>query len=66
MKRWRHLIIAIGLVPGISVYAMACLYLSGFIVGLHWALDLAFFFCAGLVWLYPAAMVVRWLAANES
>jgi hypothetical protein len=28
MKRWRHLIVAIGLVPSISVYVMACLYIS--------------------------------------
>lgn len=66
MKRWRHLIVAIGLVPSISVYVMACLYISGFVVGLHWASDLAFFICAGLVWLYPAALVVRWLAVTES
>ena len=66
MKRWRHLIVAIGFVPAISIYTLACLYLSGFIVGLHWASDLAFFVCAGLVWLYPAVTVVRWLAANES
>ena len=66
MKRWRHLIVAIGLLPSISVYVMACLYISGFVVGLHWASDLAFFICAGLVWLYPAALVVRWLADTES
>ena len=66
MKRWRHLIVAIGLVPSISVYVMACLYVSGFVVGFHWVSDLAFFICAGLVWLYPAALVVRWLAVAES
>ena len=66
MKRWRHLIVAIGLVPSISVYVMGCLYISGFVVGLHWVSDLAFFICAGLVWLYPAALVVRWLAVTES
>ena len=44
MKRWRHLIVAIGLVPSISVYVMACLYVSGFVVGFHWVSDLAFLF----------------------
>ena len=66
MKRWRHLIVAIGLVPSISVYVMVCLYISGFFVGLHWASDLAFFTFAGLVWLYPASLVVRWLSVTES
>ena len=48
MKRWRHLIIAVLLVPAISVYVMLCLYLSGFVVGIHWSLDLAYFLAAGL------------------
>ena len=65
MKRWRHLIVAIGLVPAISIYVMTCLYFSGFIVGLHWASDLGFFVCAGLAWIYPAAIVIHWLAVHE-
>tara|TARA_B100000900_G_C19955284_1_gene463384 strand:+ start:114 stop:314 length:201 start_codon:yes stop_codon:yes gene_type:complete len=66
MKRWRHFIVSLSLVPAISVYVIACLYFYAFIAGFHWASDLAFFVCAGLAWLYPAAMVVRWLAATES
>ena len=66
MKRWRHLIIAVLLVPAISVYVMLCLYLSGFVVGIHWSLDLAYFLAAGLAWLLPAGRVISWLAATES
>jgi len=66
MKRWRHLIIAVLLVPAISVYVMLCLYLAGFVVGVHWALDLFYFVVAGLAWLYPAGKVISWLAATES
>lgn len=66
MKRWRHLIIAVCLVPAISFYVMLCLYLAGFLTGLHWALDLVYFIFAGLAWLYPAGWVVKWLAATES
>lgn len=66
MKRWRHLIIAVFLVPAISVYVMLCLYLSGFVVGIHWGLDLVFFVVAGLAWLFPAGRVISWLAATES
>ena len=66
MKRWRHLIIAVLLVPAISVYVMLCLYLSGFVVGIHWSLDLAYFLAAGLAWLFPAGRVISWLAARES
>ena len=28
MKRWRHLIVAVCLVPAMAVYVMLCLYLS--------------------------------------
>ena len=66
MKRWSHLIIAVLLVPAISVYVMLCLYLSGFVVGIHWSLDLAYFLAAGLAWLFPAGRVISWLAATES
>mgnify|MGYP002621589485 CR=1 FL=1 len=66
MKRWRHLIIAVLLVPAISVYVMLCLYLSGFVVGIHWSLDLSYFLAAGLAWLFPAGRVISWLAATES
>ena len=66
MKRWRHLIIAVLLVPAISVYVMLSLYLAGFVVGVHWALDLFYFVVAGLAWLYPASKVISWLAATES
>ena len=66
MKRWRHLIIAVLLVPAISAYVMLCLYLSGFVVGIHWSLDLAYFLAAGLAWLFPAGRVISWLAATES
>lgn len=66
MKRWRHLIIAVALVPAISLYVMLCLYLSGFVVGIHWGLDLLYFLAAGLAWLWPAGRVINWLAATES
>ena len=66
MKRWRHLIIAVLLVPAISVYVMVCLYLSGFVVGIHWGLDLVYFLSAGLAWLFPAGWIISWLAATES
>ena len=66
MKRWRHLVIAVVLVPAMSVYVMLCLYLSGFVVGIHWALDLVYFLAAGLAWLFPAGRVISWLAATES
>lgn len=66
MKRWRHLIVAVCLVPGMSVYVILCLYLSEFVVGFHWGLDLAYFIVAGLAWLFPAGRVISWLAATEN
>ena len=60
MKRWRHLAVAIGIIPAFGIYIGFVLWLSSFL------LDLVFFVVAGLAWIPASAKVVSWLAKHES
>ena len=66
MLRWRHLIVAICMVPALVIYVLLCMFLADFVIGIHLVLDLIFFLLAGLAWIYPAAAVVKWLANSEA
>ena len=66
MKRWRHLLVAILVVPALILYIMAALVLSQFVAGISGFIDLIFYVLAGLAWIPGAAIIVRWLADNEA
>ena len=66
MKRWRHFVVVLGLVPSLMLYAFACIWLGEFVTGINEAVDLLFYGVAGLIWLWPAAFVVSWLARHEA
>ena len=42
------------------------MYTFDFITGYFWLLDWITYVMAGLLWLYPAAKVIKWLADHES
>ena len=66
MKRWRHLLVALLVVPALTLYIIAAMALSQLIIGLSDVLDLVYYIVAGLVWIPGAAIVIRWLADNEA
>ena len=66
MKRWRHFTVAIGIMPALGLYIGVMLWLSSFIIEIHFLIDLVFFLVAGLAWVPVAGAVVRWLAAHEA
>ncbi|MDA9930018.1 DUF2842 domain-containing protein [Alphaproteobacteria bacterium] len=66
MKRWRHLAVALGIVPALGIYVGAMVWLSSFVIEIHFLLDLVFFVIAGLAWIPAASSVVKWLAAHEA
>ena len=66
MSRWRHLIVAVGLVPGLLIYIGLVMQLADMVTNIHFVLDLAFYLFAGLAWIPAASMVVGWLAKHES
>ena len=66
MSRWRHLIVAVGLVPGLLVYIGLVMQLADLVANIHLVLDLAFYLFAGLAWIPATNKVVGWLAKYES
>ena len=66
MSRWRHLIVAVGLVPGLLIYIGFVMQLADMVTNIHLVLDLAFYLVAGLAWIPAAGKVVGWLAKHES
>ena len=66
MKRWRHLLVAILVVPVLTGYIILATVFSEFIVGKSLFVDFLFYLLAGLIWIPGAAIVIRWLADNEA
>ncbi|MEK9639887.1 MAG: DUF2842 domain-containing protein, partial [Alphaproteobacteria bacterium] len=66
MKRWRHLLVALLVVPALTLYIIAAIVLSQFITGFSGVIDLIYYIIAGLAWIPGAAIVIRWLADNEA
>ena len=66
MKRWRHFIVVIGVIPLLILYIAFFMYVFEFITGYFWLFDWIIYILAGLLWLYPSARVIKWLADHES
>ena len=65
MKRWRHLIVVIGIIPSLIIYVAFFMYIFDYITGYHWSTDWLIYILAGFLWLYPATKVIKWLEENE-
>ena len=66
MVRWRHLIVAVGLVPALIIYIGLVMQVAVMVTDIHPVFDLAFYLVAGLAWIPAAIKVVGWLAKHES
>ena len=66
MQRWRHLTVAIGLIPALIMYIGLVMQIDDMVTNIHLVLDFAFYFVAGLAWIPAASKVVGWLAKHES
>ena len=66
MKRWRHLIVVLSLIPFMVLYVALFMFLFEFITGYSMILDWAVYILAGFLWLIPATKVIKWLADHES
>ena len=66
MKRWRHLLVALLVVPALTLYIIAAMVMSQYITGFSGVIDLVYYIIAGLAWIPGAAIVIRWLADNEA
>ena len=60
--RTRKLIGTVALLIFLMLYAwIAAAIGSGRITEAHWILQLAYFLVAGLLWVLPAAILIRWM-----
>ena len=66
MRRWRHLIVAVGMVPALVIYLGLVMQVADFVTDIHIMLDFLFYVVAGLLWIPLAGKVVGWLAEHES
>ena len=56
----------IGVIPLLVLYVAFFMYVFEFITGYFWLFDWIIYIFAGLLWLYPAAKVIKWLAEYEA
>ncbi|MBT5575323.1 DUF2842 domain-containing protein [Alphaproteobacteria bacterium] len=66
MKRWRHLLVAVLVVPALICYVIVAMIFSQWIEGISGIIDFIFYLIAGLAWIPAASIVIKWLADNES
>ena len=66
MRRWRHLTVALLVVPALTLYILVAMVFSQFITGFSDVIDLVYYVVAGLAWIPGAAIVIRWLADHEA
>ena len=66
MKRWRHLVVSVGVVPALVIYLGLVMQLVDYVTDIHIILDFLFYVVAGLAWIPLAGKVVGWLATHES
>jgi hypothetical protein len=66
MKRWRHLVVSVGIVPALVIYLGLVMQLVDYVTDIHIILDFLFYTVAGLAWIPLAGKVVGWLATHES
>ena len=66
MKRWRHLLVAVGTIPAFMLYIGIVLWLTDYVTEVHWLIDLAFYVIAGLAWIPLSVKIIDWLARHEA
>ena len=66
MRRWRHLVVAIGTVPAFAVYIGLVMVLTDYLTDIHWILDIFFYLIAGLAWIPLSVKIIDWLAKHEA
>ncbi|MEM9590021.1 MAG: DUF2842 domain-containing protein [Pseudomonadota bacterium] len=65
-RRLRTLIGTIVLLVFLAVYILIAASIgTGRISEAHWAFQFAYFLVAGLLWVVPAAILIRWMARPD-
>lgn len=60
--RIRKLIGTVALIVFVTLYVVAAITVGDIrIATAHWSVQILYFFVAGLVWVVPAALIIRWM-----
>tara|TARA_B100001758_G_C18355466_1_gene582437 strand:- start:608 stop:811 length:204 start_codon:yes stop_codon:yes gene_type:complete len=66
MKRWRHFLVTLLTIPFLIIYVWIALAVIDLLTGYNFIIDCIIYLTMGLLWLFPASIVVKWLANNEA
>ena len=66
MKRWRHLVVAIGTIPAFVFYIALVLWLTDYVTQINVVIDLLFYVIAGVAWIPLSVKIIGWLAHHEA
>ena len=66
MKRWRHLLVAVGMIPAFLLYITLIMVLTDYLTNIHFVIDLLFYLVAGLAWIPASVKIIGWLAKHEA
>ncbi len=66
MKRWRHLLVAVGIIPAFLLYITLIMVLTDYLTNIHFVIDLLFYLVAGLAWIPASVKIIGWLAKHEA
>ena len=66
MKRWRHLLVAVGIIPAFLLYITLVMVLTDYLTNIHFVIDLLFYVVAGLAWIPASVKIIGWLAKHEA
>lgn len=66
MKRWRHFLFTLFTIPFVIIYVWIALTIIDLLAGHYFLIDIFLYVTFGLLWLFPASIVIKWLANNEA
>ena len=66
MKRWRHFLVTLLIVPSLAIYVWIASIIIEFLIGFHFLIDFFIYFIMGILWILPATVVIKWLAKYEA
>ncbi|MEM7570340.1 MAG: DUF2842 domain-containing protein [Pseudomonadota bacterium] len=62
---WRNLVGTLALLFGLALYGLIIAELSVQVGSLPFLVEVVFYIIAGLIWLWPARALVRWMLAGN-
>ena len=66
MKRWRHFLVTLLTIPFLIIYIWIAMAVADIFTGYHFIIDCIIYIIMGLFWLFPASIVIKWLANHEA